>query len=480
MPIFWALAYILIVGVGIFLLRTDWGYDDPFITFRYARNLSQGIGFVYNPGEQILSTTTPLFTLILAAASLFVSNIPKAANLIGALSIAIGALLIFDIAASLKNPLVGWTGLVLYPLSVLLLDTLGSETPLYIAFCLASFCCYFRGRLTMAAGFSALAVLTRPDGILVAVILLADWLIIRRRPVPWKALLVFALILLPWVVFSWLYFGSPIPITLAAKQNQAFMAIGRKFPEHIFAALKQSSIPWYSWVLALLALAGGFYVPLRARQWAVFLAWPLLYFISYTALGVSSYFWYYAPLLPGVLVLVGLGLTSLTRGIEALFDHEVQGPTWRDFIPEGIGAAILLALLVPMAVQAVSSSRKNDSRYPIYRRAGIWLNKNTPLDASVGVLEVGMIGYFSDRFIVDFAGLIQPEIIENMDRQSTYSDLALLASTLYRPDYLVVNEGWLPEFETKYIYKNCVHVKQFRGSQYSYPTNLDIFSCSQP
>ncbi len=41
--------------------------DDAYITFRYARNLVRGTGFVYNPGERVLGTTTPLYTLVLAA-----------------------------------------------------------------------------------------------------------------------------------------------------------------------------------------------------------------------------------------------------------------------------------------------------------------------------------------------------------------------------------------------------------------------------
>ncbi|MBZ0305706.1 MAG: hypothetical protein K8I82_06525, partial [Anaerolineae bacterium] len=36
--------------------------DDAFITFRYSRNLVEGNGFVYNPGDKVLGTTTPLYT----------------------------------------------------------------------------------------------------------------------------------------------------------------------------------------------------------------------------------------------------------------------------------------------------------------------------------------------------------------------------------------------------------------------------------
>src|SRR5258708_39659005 len=43
--------------------------DDAFITFRYSRNIVEGQGFVYNPGLQSLGTTTPLYTLLMAAIS---------------------------------------------------------------------------------------------------------------------------------------------------------------------------------------------------------------------------------------------------------------------------------------------------------------------------------------------------------------------------------------------------------------------------
>src|SRR5437016_3946604 len=39
--------------------------DDAYITFRYARNLAGGFGLVYNPGEWVLGTTTPLWAVIL-------------------------------------------------------------------------------------------------------------------------------------------------------------------------------------------------------------------------------------------------------------------------------------------------------------------------------------------------------------------------------------------------------------------------------
>jgi len=39
-------------------------FDDAFITFRYARNLAEGHGYLYNAGDWVLGTTAPLFGLI--------------------------------------------------------------------------------------------------------------------------------------------------------------------------------------------------------------------------------------------------------------------------------------------------------------------------------------------------------------------------------------------------------------------------------
>ena len=47
---------IVVVGIlGLTLLITlsdgDKTYDDAYITFRYAKNLASGYGFVFNPGR---------------------------------------------------------------------------------------------------------------------------------------------------------------------------------------------------------------------------------------------------------------------------------------------------------------------------------------------------------------------------------------------------------------------------------------------
>ena len=49
--------------------------DDAFITFRYAQNIAESQGFVYNLGERVMDTTTFFFTLMLTTFYLVFNNL---------------------------------------------------------------------------------------------------------------------------------------------------------------------------------------------------------------------------------------------------------------------------------------------------------------------------------------------------------------------------------------------------------------------
>ena len=60
----WELLLVVVsLGVSLFITVNmgEKTYDDAFITFRYAKNLVLGEGFVYNSGDAVLGTTTPPF-----------------------------------------------------------------------------------------------------------------------------------------------------------------------------------------------------------------------------------------------------------------------------------------------------------------------------------------------------------------------------------------------------------------------------------
>jgi hypothetical protein len=48
-----------------------WIVDDAYITFRYAHNLAEGRGLVFNEGEYVEGYTNFLWTVLMALAELF-------------------------------------------------------------------------------------------------------------------------------------------------------------------------------------------------------------------------------------------------------------------------------------------------------------------------------------------------------------------------------------------------------------------------
>jgi hypothetical protein len=473
----------VIICILLAVLFNSRSYDDPFITYRYAENIHRGLGFVYNPGERIQSTTTPLFTLLLAVLSSLWGDLPHLANLIGVLSLAAGGLLLWELAAIWKTPWSGWAGLLLYPLFPLAITTLGSETPLYIALCLGAFVAYGRKRYRATAVCAALAVLTRPDGLLVGMILAADFTIryFRRRPstsIPWGAILLFLGILLPWFIFAWVYFGSPLPVTLAAKQQQGAMAVSQRFAQGFFTILS-----WYkSWryeLEAVFALLGVTFLLWRARQWLLFLAWPVLYFAAFSILGVSRYFWYYTPLLPGFLILTGLGVQAIAglRLRQPLrLKLTVPAVTFH-LQPVQILCLVLLAILCLAQVSSLPRLRQPDPRYAIYRAAGEWLAAYTPVEAVVGALEVGILGYYTSRPMVDFAGLIQPEVAAQLTGGNNYEHAAVWAVEHYQPQYLALFPGDFPQLEKGYVALRCRLKATFSSQNDTLNRELAVFEC---
>jgi hypothetical protein len=69
-----------------------------------------------------------------------------------------------------------------------------------------------------------------------------------------------------------------------------------------------------------------------------------------------------------------------------------------------------------------------------------WVRDNTAPDAKVAAHDIGALGYFSERYIFDMAGLVSPRVIPYLRNEPR------LADELYAwgADYLVTFPGWYP------------------------------------
>jgi hypothetical protein len=113
----------------------------------------------------------------------------------------------------------------------------------------------------------------------------------------------------------------------------------------------------------------------------------------------------------------------------------------------------------------------------IYRAIGEWLQANTPPSASVAALEVGAIGYYARRPMIDFAGLIQPAVAAQLTPSATYSDVARWAIGSYQPDYLVLEPAHFPELIEEVVTPGCTVAQSFAGELYGYPGTFTVFAC---
>ncbi len=445
------------IALGIGWALRGMALDDPFITYRYAENLATGRGFVYNEGERILSTTTPLYALLLAAGRLLTANLPALSNAIGVLCIWGGAWIVYRMARRFGQPTAGVVAGALYAAFPLLWLSLGFEVPLYLFLALLGFYLHFAGRTTWAAIPLALATLTRFDGAIPAgvVFLHAGIRAVRggqggvaRRL--WggfgRPALVYPAVLAP--VLAWLtwYFGSPVPVTLGAKSAQTALGVtgfyaGTTFAQGalILAKAWLAQTPLYA--LLALAAVGGLGVAAWRERWALWIVlWAALYGVGYHVLRVAPYHWYYAPFVPAGVLLAGLGVAWVGRG--------GRGAAARWGAVAMLAAALLVAqgisdyrIAEAMRTEALISPDRPDYKAlpevktAVYRRVGEWLAANTPAGADVGVTEVGVMGYYAGRRMVDFLGLLRPPVAQALAR----GDVAW-ALFHYQPDYVALTE----------------------------------------
>jgi hypothetical protein len=69
-----------------------------------------------------------------------------------------------------------------------------------------------------------------------------------------------------------------------------------------------------------------------------------------------------------------------------------------------------------------------------------WVEANTPADARIAAHDIGALGYFGDRPLVDLAGLTDPELIPILRDEPALAE----AMRARRVAYLMTFPGWYP------------------------------------
>lgn len=445
-------------------------FDDAFITYRYARNISNGLGFVYNYGEKVLGTTTPLFTLLLSLISFIFQPefLPRASFIISIIADTLNIWMIFRLSNSIfKDRGIAVLTSLVFLLQPFRLNVVsgGMETSLFITSLLFTYDRYIQGNRSLSTSiWAAVAFLIRPDAVIALIPIYVDWFFHDKRDFL-KSVLIALLLISPWMIWSTYNFGSPIPNSVIAK------SISYKNPPGHAALFLLTFIgtgtsgPYSSpFVLLPIILFGlpvltiGSRVLLKHQSRAMVIGfYPILYTIVMILLNPSMIFsWYFIPLIPGMLILtMGLiwyGLKE-TRKIKLI-----------------IASALSLILLV---VPAFLLNKQPSSLLSRAREAAFWdacsfLSNHDLIDKVVLAPDIGVLGWcLEEAKILDPIGLVSPETIGYNKDLPPKQLVSLKLIIDKQPDYIISLDH--------FINSNILENNDFQKSyELIYKTNVSI------
>jgi len=159
-------------------------FDDSFITYRYAANLAEGNGLVYNIGERVQGITTPLWGVLLSVVHWLGLKVETVARLIGlVLDVTVVAIVLWYLRRS--DSLVAVIALGLFAIDPYLAKTGvgGMESSLFLLLSASAVHQACQERWSSAAVLSALSYFVRPEALILSGVLLI-YAVIKTRRVP--------------------------------------------------------------------------------------------------------------------------------------------------------------------------------------------------------------------------------------------------------------------------------------------------------
>jgi hypothetical protein len=216
----------LIYGVTQAILL-HWTADDAFISFRYAENLVEGHGLVYNVGESVEGYTNFLWTMLVAL-GMGVGCDPITFTNVAGILFYVGTLLVLLRSARRPN------GSYRFPIAAVgyalhrhaaEFATSGLETAQFTFFATAALVrlatAHKLSHFVLTGVLIALTCLTRPDGVVIGTALVAITAVIaiqERTAYPLYMVVVpLVCLFLPYYVWRCAYYGHPFPNTFYAK-----------------------------------------------------------------------------------------------------------------------------------------------------------------------------------------------------------------------------------------------------------------------
>lgn len=405
--------------------------DDVYIHSRYAENLLNGTGYSFNPGHIVSADTSPLWVVLIAFGGLFTSHLDLVAVLLSSLFYLLLAPAVYRICRETFNLPYSWSvvgGLVTLLSSRLIwASTSGMEVSL--ACFLTLLILYehigrreYGGKMRMREGiFLALGIAARPEIMFLAAIVFADWMIAAlKEKKGWssiaKSIIAFLLFVFPvyWIPLS---------------ERGSFI-----YHSSVVQGARMSFIPdtgylWFAFKVLLasfsLPVLFAFLSPIFVRKQKGILILQLFGFglpilLAFIAPQYRHHGRYFFEVFP-VLIVLGIMVSA------KLFSD----PSKKKIITFAQSFFIAIALIGTVRgtlLSAESVANINDQHLAM----ASWVNENAGPKDKIAADDVGAIGYFSKRQIVDLTGLVSPEIFFlRHDQQLVWSEARKQGANLF-------------------------------------------------
>jgi len=420
--------------------------DDAWIHQTYARNLAELGEWSFIPGQRSAGSTSPLWTFVVSLGYLFKSPPILWSNLVGVLCLAgtaiLGESIIHrELPISYRIPLFGF--FLTLEWHLIWAAVSGMETALYVLIITLFFALLERQTISpfVLGSLIGLTVWIRPDGItllgpglLVAAVSSNNlWGKIKRIG---GILLGTAFLFLPYLVFNNYMAGSWWPNTFYAKQAEYAVQTQIPFLQRLFSLI---SLPLIG--AGITVFPGFLWQTLKAaknKNWVLISAflWWLGYNIVY-AIRLPVTYQHGRYLIPSMAIFFIIAASGSNDLLNRLLDWGKTGMLLRKTWFLIIMATTLAFYAVGAHAYAVDVAIIQTEMVETAQ----WIEKNSPPSAIVAAHDIGALGYFGERKIIDLAGLVSPEVIpfirdetllgEYMDKVGAY--------------YLMTFPQWYPQ-----------------------------------
>lgn len=480
-----ALALTAAAGMAIYLLfsitagHIGFPLDDAWIHQTYARNLILTGRWEFQPGAGSGGSTSPLWTLLLAPGQVFRALPVVVWPWLLGLVILIGLGWLFNLQTARLGLAKGFSLLAgLFAVCewhFVWAALSGMETLLAVAATIAVMVMVNapRPKYGLAGVVVGLAVWIRPELITLAgpigLVLLFESL-----PRAEKVKQIIAA-MLPILLMGGVYLGFNLatsgeiwPTTFFAKQAEYAVLLEAPLIERI---LRLAVLPLSgAGVLLLPGFVAALFQAVRQRKIAQVGAgvwWAGMILIYSLRLPVVYQHGRYMMPVMAVYFLLGL------QGTFALISYLSEKGRWMKLLATAWTGSIAAVQVAFLLMGGASFSRDVEIIQTEMVDVAQWLEKNTQPDALLAVHDIGAVGYFSQRRIVDLAGLVNPEVIPFIRDDSRLREYLNTVGA----DYLVVfptwydhlTEGLLP------VYTSAGHLSLELGEE-----NLTVYKLTPP